>query len=202
MSITVLLITSGHRTISGQNFILSIHFGYGRKKMSKRSSSESLSSEKASDTSSSLFQCPLSTKKRAVTTKTVDRWILDYNKTLNTATWLNYDKADHYHVSRLKCTVCTKFVDTIRGSRNFSSGFIEDSINLRTSSFKEHAKSDMQERGMLLLKHEQSTNVCDYAPIARVLCRIEEVAEAKIRRKFDIAYLRYTHTVHTCTLYM
>ena len=54
--------------------------------MSKRSSSESLSSENASDTSSSSFQCPVLTKKRAVTTKTVDRWILDYDKTLNTAT--------------------------------------------------------------------------------------------------------------------
>ena len=47
----------------------------------------------------------------------------------------------------------------------------------------------MHERAMLLLKRERSTNVCDYAPIARVLCRIDEVAEAKIRRKFDIAYL-------------
>ena len=47
----------------------------------------------------------------------------------------------------------------------------------------------MRERAMLLLKHEQSTNVCDYAPIGRVLCRIDEVAEAKIRRKFEIAYL-------------
>ena len=118
------------------------------------------------------------------------------------ATWLNNDKADRYHVLRLKCTFCTKFVDTMGGSRNFSSAFIEDSTNLRTSSFKEHAKSDMHKSATLLLKCEQSTNVCDYAPIARVLCRIEEVAEAKIRRKFDIAYLRYTHTVHTCTLYM
>ena len=51
----------------------------------------------------------------------------------------------------------------------------------------------MHERAMLLLKREQSTNGYDYAPIARVLCRIDEVAEAKIRRKFDIAYLRYTY---------
>ena len=48
----------------------------------------------------------------------------------------------------------------------------------------------MHERAMLLLKREQSTNVCDYA---RVLCRIDEVAEVKIRRKFDIPYLRYMY---------
>ena len=51
----------------------------------------------------------------------------------------------------------------------------------------------MHERAMLLLKREQSTNVCDYAPIASVLCRIDEVAEAKIRKTFDITYLRYTY---------
>ena len=123
--------------------------------MSKRSSSESLFSENANDASSSSFQCPVLTKKGAVTKKNVDRWILDYDKTLNTATWLNYDKADRYHMLRLKCTVCTKFVDTIRGSRNVSSAFIEDSTNLRTMSFREHAKIDMHERAMLLLKREQ-----------------------------------------------
>ena len=36
----------------------------------------------------------------------------------------------------------------------------------------------------------KSTNVYDYAPIARGLCRIDEVAEAKIRKMFDIAYLK------------
>ena len=67
-------------------------------------------------------------------------------------------------------------VDTIRRSRNFSSAFIEDSTDLQTSSFREHAK---HERAMQLLKREQSTNVCDYATIARVLCGIDEVAEAE-----------------------
>ena len=67
-------------------------------------------------------------------------------------------------------------VDTIRRSRNFSSAFIEDSTNFQTSSFMEHAK---HERAMQLLKREQCTNVCDYVPIARVLCRIDEVAEAE-----------------------
>ncbi len=82
---------------------------------------------------------------------------------LNTVTWLKYEKADRYHVALLKCTVCKGFVDKIRGSRNFSPAFVDGSTNLRTSSFKDHAKSDMHSRAMLLLKKEQSSNICDYA---------------------------------------
>ena len=42
-------------------------------------------------------------KKRGVTTKTVYKWIADNDKTLNTTTWLKYDKADREHVATLKC---------------------------------------------------------------------------------------------------
>ncbi len=76
-------------------------------------------------------------------TTTVDKWILDHDKDINTVTWLKYEKADRYHVALLKCTVCKRFVDKIRGSRNFSPAFVDGSANLCTSSFKDHAKSDM-----------------------------------------------------------
>ena len=95
----------------------------------------------------------------------MEKWILDHDKVLNTATWMKYDKADCYHVSHLKCAVYKRFVDKIRSSRNFSPVFIEGLTNLHTSSFRDHAKSDMHKRDMQLLKKEQSSDVCDYAPI-------------------------------------
>ena len=130
-----------------------------------------------------------STKKRAVTAKSVDKWILDHDKDINTTTWLQYEMADCYHVAKLKCTICTQFVDKIRGSKNFNPAFIDGSTNLRTSSFKDHAKSDMHERAMLQLKKEQSTDVRDYAPIAKSLYRMDSSAEKKVMREFDIAYM-------------
>jgi len=52
-------------------------------------------------------------KKHGVTTKTVDKWIADNDKTLNTTTWLKYDKADREHVATLKCSVCFRFNDKL-----------------------------------------------------------------------------------------
>ena len=79
-------------------------------------------------------------QKRGLSVSTVEKWILDYDKTLNTSTWLGYDKTGRNQVARLKCKVCQRFVDKIRGSRNFSTAFIDGSENLQTTSFKDHAK--------------------------------------------------------------
>ena len=126
--------------------------------------------------------------RRLVSVTTVDKWILEHDKTLNTATWLKYDKADRFHVARLKCTVCQRFADKIRGSRNFNRAFIDGSANLRTSSFRDHAGSDMHERAMLLLRKEQSSDVCDYAPISRAFYTMDQQVQKTMIMKFDVAY--------------
>ena len=96
---------------------------------------------------------------------------------------------DRYHVSRLRCSVCTRFMDKISSSKNFSAAFIDGTTNLRTSSFKDNAKSDVHGRAMILLRKGHSTDIREYAPIARSLYSMDESAEKKILRKFDIAYM-------------
>lgn len=147
--------------------------------MSKKRKSSSSSSCSSSSSSSSLF-CP--PKRREVTAKTVDKWILENDKTLNTATWLDYDLADRYHVAKLRCKVCTKFADELKGSRNFNAAFIQGSSNLRTTSFTDHAKTDLHE------KRKTSTDVRSYAPIAVSLYRMDKVTEETLKKKFDLAY--------------
>ena len=75
--------------------------------------------------------------------------------------------------------------------RNFRLAFIDSSTNVRISTVKDHAATDIHARAMLLYKKQQSTNVCDYTPIARSLFRVSMNATTKegIRRKFDIAYV-------------
>ncbi len=90
--------------------------------------------------------------RRAVSTKTVDKWILEHDKTLNTSTWLEYTVEDRYQVAILRCKVCVLFEDKLKGMRNFNRAYIEGSSNLRTSSFTDHAKTEMNQRAMLLLK--------------------------------------------------
>ena len=97
--------------------------------LSDRDSSAPSSSSRCGSSSSSsstcTFCCPA--KRRAVTTKTVDKWILEHNKTFNTSTWLEYERADQYHVATLRYKVCTKIADKLRGSRSFNPAYIEGS---------------------------------------------------------------------------
>ena len=80
-------------------------------------------------------------KKHGVTTKTVDKWIADNDKTLNKTTWLKYDKADREHVATLKCSVCFRFNDKLLSTRNYNPDYVVGSTNLRTSAFKEHTSA-------------------------------------------------------------
>ena len=131
-------------------------------------------------------------KKRSVMKSTADKWIADNDKTLSTSTWLRYDTdtANRGHIVALKCCVCYQFRDKLIGMRNYSAAYIEGSSNLRASSFKEHAASVMHTRAILLLKKKQgSANLLEYAPIAKALLTLDDTATARIKRKFDIAYL-------------
>ena len=120
-------------------------------------------------------------KKRGVSAKTVEKWIAENDKALSTSTWLKYDKADCEYVATLKCSVCIEFQDKLRGMRNYSNAFIGGSKNLRASSFKDHAASDMHARAMLLLKKQSSSDVTEYAPIAKALHTLDSDAEGKPR---------------------
>ena len=109
----------------------------------------------------------------------MEKWVLEFDKTLSTTTWLKFEKSDRYHVALLKCIVFERFISR----RNFNKTFIEGSANLRTLS----SKSDMHERAIPLLRKEQSSDVCHYAPIARAFYRMDQQVE-KSMKKFDIAY--------------
>ena len=75
--------------------------------------------------------------------------------------------------------------------RNYSNVFIGGSNNLRASSFKDQAASDMHAaQAMVLLKKQSSSNVTEYAPIVRALHTLDSDAEGKLKCKFDIAFLK------------
>ena len=87
----------------------------------------------------------------------------------------------------LRCKVCTKFADKLKGSRNFNPTYTEGSSNLRTSSFIDHAYMDMHHKTMTLLKRETATDVRSYTPIALALYHIDNVTEETLK-KFDLTY--------------
>ena len=105
---------------------------------------------------SSILECPPAMK-RNLTKSMVDKWIADNDKALSTSTWLKYDvdTAARGRVVALKCSVCCQFRDKLIGMRSYIAAYTEGSTNLRTSSFKDHAASEMHSRAMLLLKKQQ-----------------------------------------------
>ena len=76
---------------------------------------------------------------------------------INTTVWLAYRKR----------SVCIRLADNIQSCRNFNPAFIEGSQNLRLSSFKDHAATDMHKRVMILFHKCRADDVADYALIAR-----------------------------------
>ena len=73
--------------------------------------------------------------------------------------------------------------------RNYNPTDIVGSRNLQVSSFKDQASSEMHSRAMLLLKKEQSTDICDYATIAKALHVMDSGSQQTVKQKFDIDVL-------------
>ena len=121
-----------------------------------------------SDPPTSSLSSPVA-KKRAVHRRTVEKWITENDRAMNTATWLKFEMADRDHVAVLKCVVCSQFNAKLESMRNYRPAFIDGTSNVRTSTFKEHAYTDMHCRAMILFKKERAANPCDYAPIAKAL---------------------------------
>ena len=71
-----------------------------------------------------------------------------------------------------------------RVDAHYRSAFIDGITNVRTSMFKEHARTDMHTRAMSLFKKQQSSSVLEYAPIARALTNLPMDVRSKQKKGF------------------
>ena len=55
--------------------------------------------------------------------------------------------------------MCIEFHKKLRGMPNYNPAFVVSSKNLRASSYKDHAATDMHKRAMLLFKKQSSVDV-------------------------------------------
>ena len=101
---------------------------------------------------------PPPTKKRAVCWKTVEKWMKENDRSLNTTVWLKFDSDSHDHVNTLSCKVCSRYKDKLIGMRNYHPAFIEGTSNVRASSFKDHAVTDMHTRAMALFRNSATSH--------------------------------------------
>ena len=66
----------------------------------------------------------------------------------------------------------------VQGSKNFSPTFLEDSTNLRTSSVRDHARSDMHRKAMALSR--RFFYAMDQSPIMKALSRMDTSAQKEL----------------------
>ena len=92
--------------------------------------------------------------------------------------------SDREHVTVLKCDVCSRFKDKLVSMRNFRPAFIDGTTNIR-------AETAMHHQAMLLVQKEIASSVVEYTPIAKAFTKanINEATKAKLKRKFDVAYM-------------
>ena len=135
-------------------------------------------------------------RKRTIQFDTFKKWQRDFNKELKSLTWLECITQTHFGkktVVALQCSVCCRFKERIEYSRNFSDKWIVGADSLHTSNIRDHAKIIQHCTAMSLLEKEHTIARGDgpstYAPIARAIEKIPVTESARLRQKFDIAYL-------------
>ena len=91
---------------------------------------------------------------------------------MDKSVWLRYDKVDRGTWLREtstwpRCCISAEFNEKLRGMCNYKPAFVVGSKNLRASSYKDHAATNMYKRALLLFKKQNSTDVTEYALIAK-----------------------------------
>ena len=125
------------------------------------------------------------TKKCSVQKKTVEKWIVENDKELNTSVWLKFYTAaeDRDHMATLKCAVCCRFRERLQLMRNYRPTFSDGTSNMRTSTFKDQADTDIHKYAMVLFNKAQLSGPCKYMPIVRALAQssiVDASSTAKI----------------------
>jgi len=108
--------------------------------------------------------------KQAVTVSTVEKWIRENHRSMQTMIWLKLKKCleNDGHVENLLCLVCQEFDDRLRIEK-LQSAFVMGATNLRCSNFKDHAKTEMHSTAMSLYCQKTTASSISEAPIVRAL---------------------------------
>ena len=82
---------------------------------------------------------------------TFKKWKAEMDKDCQMVTWLDGDtemQAGKRFVTKLRCSICTKFKTGIVTRRNFSERWIAGAESVRNSNIRDHARSDQHTHTM------------------------------------------------------
>ena len=119
---TGLVITFVNRTISGHTSIV-----YGQSLVCAVAMSGHTRDREEPSSSSGL-----PSKKSAVSRKTIEKWVAENDRDLNTSVWLKFE-GDCNHVYSLKCAVCSQFKEKLISMRNYRPAFTYEQRHSRST---------------------------------------------------------------------
>ena len=137
------------------------------------------------------------TSKRRVDYATFQKWQRDLDREYQTMSWLDCScdrEGGKKPVNKLRCKVCSEFVDRIRGMKNFSDKWIVGADSIRVSNVREHAQNKQPEHAMSLLRKRSTTSAgldplaSSASPIVRAFVTLSDEEKEKLRVKFTTAH--------------
>lgn len=138
-----------------------------------------------------------SKEKRQVEFATFQKWQRDLDRDYATMSWLDcscHKVGGKKLVFKLRCKVCSEFVDRIRGLKNFSDKWIQGADSVRVSNVRDHAQNKQHERAMSLLRKRSSASAGldpfahTASPLVRAFFTLSDEEREKLRLKFATAY--------------
>ena len=138
-----------------------------------------------------------SSKKRKVTVTTFNKWKTQFDRDLNTFSWLCCDiktlVEDKTLMEVLRCEACKKHDGAITGMKNFSKAWITGCSNQKTTNIFDHATSEQHRVAMLRVCADAASSsnqpVTSYSPIARSLLVMDEAVQWRMKMKLYICFV-------------
>ena len=145
--------------------------------------------------------------KRKVTFSTYQKWRHDFYSELKAVTWMGCateTSAGNTYMTHLKCTICAKYKSRIIRRRNYSNRLITRANSLRTSTIRNHAKSEQHQHAMSILCLEKGSatrgeSSAASTPIIAAVTSLSDNDRAELRKKFDIIFLLAQEKLLHCT---
>ena len=140
--------------------------------------------------------------KRKVTFSTYQKWRRDFDIGLKTVTWMDCATETSARKTYVKCA---KYKSRIIARRNYSDRWINGAHSLRTSTIRDHAKSEQHQHAMSILCLEKGSatrgeSSAASTPIIAALTSLSDNDRAELRKKFDIVFhLAQEKLVHCTT---
>lgn len=104
---------------------------------------------------------------------------------------MKYEERAGGKVTRIFCSLCTKYQDRLQAVRNFSSSFVDGVTNtaLKKDNVSKHQRSDMHKKAVNMERQLSINEIYQSTPLARAFSSATSEEVSRVSKLFEIAYM-------------